>query len=88
VPGASLAQKTQVKRIAAESKTLPATQESRRRLFLEKAFGKSFTLVLGAAELRVDDFGNVLPGSISPVRFSDFKESLEEFSALPGGSDR
>jgi hypothetical protein len=30
--------------------------------------------------------GSVSPGQILPARFSDFKESLEEFSALPGGS--
>jgi hypothetical protein len=34
----------------------------------------------------VDSFGNVWPGRFSPVRLSDFKESLEEFSVLPGES--
>jgi hypothetical protein len=68
-------------RMAAGWKTLPATQKSLWRLFLEMAYRRSFRLDLGAAELRVDDFGNVRPGGFFPVRFSDFKESLEEFSA-------
>jgi hypothetical protein len=45
-----------------------------------------FSMDLQGAGSGVDHFGNVWPGGFSPVHFSDFKESLEEFSALPGGS--
>jgi hypothetical protein len=42
---------------------------------------KVFRLDLKAAESGVDVLGNVLPGGFSPVRFSDFKESLANCSA-------
>jgi hypothetical protein len=48
-------------------KTLPATEKSRRRRFLENAFCKSVSLYLEPAGSRVDDFGNVLPGRFSSV---------------------
>jgi hypothetical protein len=72
-------------RIAAGWKTLPATQKSLRRLFLEKAFCIGFRLALQIAESGVDVFGNVLPGGFLPVRFSDFEESLANFSAPTWG---
>jgi hypothetical protein len=56
-----------------------------RRIF-EMAFWKSFSLGPDGAGPGVDDFGNVLPGGFSTARFSDFKESQEEFSAPTLGS--
>jgi hypothetical protein len=75
-----------VKRIAARWKTLPPMKKCLRRRFLENAFCEVFSLDLEGAALEVHDFGNVWPGGFSPARFSDFKESLEEFSALTWGT--
>jgi hypothetical protein len=57
-----------------------------RRRFFTAVCATVFSMDLQGAGPGVDRFGNVLPGRFSPVHFSDFKESLEEFSALPGGS--
>jgi hypothetical protein len=60
--------------------------KSQRRLFLQTACCKSFSLDLGQSDRGVVYSGIVRPGRISPVRFFRMKESLEVFSALPGGS--
>ena len=55
-------------------------------VFLIAAVAKGVSLDLGGAGSRADYFGNVRPGLISPARFSDFRESLEGFSALTWGN--
>jgi hypothetical protein len=53
---------------------------------LKWAFAKVFSVGLEGAGSGIDDFGTVLPGGFLPARFSDFKESQEEFSAPTLGS--
>jgi hypothetical protein len=62
-------------------KTLPAPAKSQRRIFWGNAFCRSFSLDVGRPDQGVVYSGDVLPGDFSPVRFSDFKESLANFSA-------
>jgi hypothetical protein len=61
--------------------------KSRRRVFLENAFQKRFSLGLEGAGSGVDFFGKVRPKwFFTAACFSDFKESQEVFSASTWGN--